>query len=91
MNHMPSVEWMQGSLIAQKQRPLTWHRASFNAPEGDEPLALDMSSMGKGQSLFKVVVVASGNWVEVWQLKEFPKTTGNSVYGNVNSWQLWWS
>ncbi|CDP01954.1 unnamed protein product [Coffea canephora] len=44
-----SVEWMQGSLIAQKQQPLTWHKAYFNAPDGDEPLALDMSSMGKGQ------------------------------------------
>ncbi|CAI9110860.1 OLC1v1010950C1 [Oldenlandia corymbosa var. corymbosa] len=44
-----AVEWMQGSLIAQKQQPLTWHKAYFNAPDGDEPLALDMSSMGKGQ------------------------------------------
>nr|QSM07469.1 beta-galactosidase 3 [Ipomoea batatas] len=44
-----SVDWMQGSLIAQKQQPLTWHKARFNAPDGDEPLALDMSSMGKGQ------------------------------------------
>ena len=24
-------------------------QAFFNAPDGDEPLALDMSSMGKGQ------------------------------------------
>ncbi|GMP27292.1 hypothetical protein CsSME_00003347 [Camellia sinensis var. sinensis] len=44
-----SVDWMQGSLIAQKQQPLTWHKAYFNAPDGDEPLALDMGSMGKGQ------------------------------------------
>ncbi|KVH92345.1 D-galactoside/L-rhamnose binding SUEL lectin domain-containing protein [Cynara cardunculus var. scolymus] len=48
-NRMSSVEWLQGSLIAQKQQPLTWHKASFNAPAGDEPLALDMTSMGKGQ------------------------------------------
>ncbi|CAK9157086.1 unnamed protein product [Ilex paraguariensis] len=48
-NTISSVDWMQGSLIAQKQQPLTWHKAYFNAPEGDEPLALDMSSMGKGQ------------------------------------------
>ncbi|XP_052196199.1 beta-galactosidase 3 [Diospyros lotus] len=44
-----SADWMQGSLIAQKQQPLTWHRVYFNAPDGDEPLALDMGSMGKGQ------------------------------------------
>ncbi|KAL1567927.1 Beta-galactosidase 3 [Salvia divinorum] len=48
-NSFSSVEWMQGSLIAQKQQPLTWHKAYFEAPDGDEPLALDMSSMGKGQ------------------------------------------
>ncbi|KAL6977560.1 hypothetical protein U1Q18_026355 [Sarracenia purpurea var. burkii] len=49
LNGISSVEWMQGSLIAQKQQPLTWHKAYFNAPDGDEPLALDMGSMGKGQ------------------------------------------
>ncbi|XP_047310478.1 beta-galactosidase 3-like isoform X2 [Impatiens glandulifera] len=43
------VEWVQGSLIAQRQQPLTWHKAYFEAPEGEEPLALDMESMGKGQ------------------------------------------
>ncbi|KAM7250323.1 hypothetical protein ACFE04_022206 [Oxalis oulophora] len=44
-----SVEWMQGSLAVQKQQPLTWHKTFFNAPDGDEPLALDMEGMGKGQ------------------------------------------
>lgn len=48
-NGISSVDWIQGSLIAQRQQPLTWHKAYFNAPDGDEPLALDMSSMGKGQ------------------------------------------
>uniref|UniRef100_A0A0D3FE80 beta-galactosidase n=2 Tax=Oryza TaxID=4527 RepID=A0A0D3FE80_9ORYZ len=44
-----SVEWMQGSLVAQNQQPLAWYRAYFDTPSGDEPLALDMGSMGKGQ------------------------------------------
>lgn len=48
-NGYSSADWIQGSLIAEKQQPLTWHKAYFNAPDGDEPLALDMSSMGKGQ------------------------------------------
>ncbi|KAI3519199.1 hypothetical protein L1887_08226 [Cichorium endivia] len=48
-NTMSSVEWVQGSLIANKMQPLTWHKAYFNEPDGDDPLALDMSSMGKGQ------------------------------------------
>ncbi|OVA08712.1 D-galactoside/L-rhamnose binding SUEL lectin domain [Macleaya cordata] len=49
LNGISSVEWMRGSLVEQKQQPLTWYKAYFNAPEGDEPLALDMGSMGKGQ------------------------------------------
>ncbi|XP_077253122.1 beta-galactosidase 5-like [Tasmannia lanceolata] len=48
-NGISSVEWMKASLAGQKQQPLTWHKAYFDAPEGDEPLALDMGSMGKGQ------------------------------------------
>ncbi|XP_061345601.1 beta-galactosidase 3-like [Gastrolobium bilobum] len=48
-NGISSVEWMQSSLAIQKKQPLTWHKTYFNAPEGDEPLALDMRGMGKGQ------------------------------------------
>ncbi|KAK8529960.1 hypothetical protein V6N12_060723 [Hibiscus sabdariffa] len=44
-----STDWIRGSLTALKQHPLTWYKAFFDAPEGDDPLALDMSSMGKGQ------------------------------------------
>ncbi|KAL0925257.1 hypothetical protein M5K25_003576 [Dendrobium thyrsiflorum] len=40
-----SVEWGD---VYPKQ-PLTWFKTFFNAPGGNEPLALDMSSMGKGQ------------------------------------------
>ncbi|MBA0678026.1 hypothetical protein Goari_019393 [Gossypium aridum] len=43
-----SVEWVEGSLVAQRQ-PLTWYKTTFNAPAGNAPLALDMRSMGKGQ------------------------------------------
>ncbi|KAK1439178.1 hypothetical protein QVD17_04993 [Tagetes erecta] len=44
------IKWTQDSLITQKQQPLTWHKAYFNEPDGDEPLALDMNSMGKGEA-----------------------------------------
>ncbi|KAI4325453.1 hypothetical protein MLD38_030853 [Melastoma candidum] len=44
-----SVDWTHTSLIVQKQQPLTWHKAYFDAPDGDEPLAIDMNGMGKGQ------------------------------------------
>ncbi|GLT79074.1 hypothetical protein SLA2020_505820 [Shorea laevis] len=43
-----SVEWVEGSLLAHKQ-PLTWYKTTFSAPQGNDPLALDMSGMGKGQ------------------------------------------
>ncbi|OMO67301.1 hypothetical protein CCACVL1_20626 [Corchorus capsularis] len=43
-----SVEWVEGSLLVKKQ-PMTWYKTTFNAPGGSEPVALDMSSMGKGQ------------------------------------------
>ncbi|KAM7275179.1 hypothetical protein ACFE04_017045 [Oxalis oulophora] len=43
-----SVDWIEGSLLAMKS-PLTWYKATFNTPAGNEPLALDMSTMNKGQ------------------------------------------
>ncbi|KAK7281206.1 hypothetical protein RIF29_08981 [Crotalaria pallida] len=43
-----SVEWVQGSLVAKKQ-PLAWYKTTFSAPAGNDPLALDLSSMGKGE------------------------------------------
>ncbi|KAF9599141.1 hypothetical protein IFM89_035420 [Coptis chinensis] len=42
------VECVQGSFVAQKQ-PLTWYKTTFNLTYGNDPLALDMGSMGKGQ------------------------------------------
>ncbi|KAG7546061.1 Galactose-binding-like domain superfamily [Arabidopsis suecica] len=43
-----TMEWKQGSLVATKQ-PLTWYKSTFDTPTGNEPLALDMNTMGKGQ------------------------------------------
>ncbi|KAF5743052.1 beta-galactosidase [Tripterygium wilfordii] len=42
------VKWAEGNWIA-KRKPLTWYKTTFDAPLGNDPLALDMSSMGKGQ------------------------------------------
>lgn len=44
LSGISSVEWGE----ATKEKPLTWYKAFFDAPEGNDPLALDMSSMGKG-------------------------------------------
>ncbi|GAB2268414.1 hypothetical protein Dimus_003376 [Dionaea muscipula] len=43
-----SVEWAEERFMAQKQ-PLTWYKTTFDAPVGNDPLALDMNTMGKGQ------------------------------------------
>ncbi|KAL5788629.1 hypothetical protein ACOSP7_005578 [Xanthoceras sorbifolium] len=48
-NGIPVVDWRPSSLAELKQQLLTWYKAKFDAPEGDEPLALDMGSMTKGQ------------------------------------------
>ncbi|XP_057537409.1 putative beta-galactosidase [Amaranthus tricolor] len=40
-------EWQQSAVV--QRQPLTWFKTTFNAPAGNDPLALDMSSMGKGQ------------------------------------------
>ncbi|KAJ9183822.1 hypothetical protein P3X46_007629 [Hevea brasiliensis] len=42
------VNWVQGPQMAKKQ-PLTWYKTTFDAPPGNDPLALEMTSMGKGQ------------------------------------------
>lgn len=39
------IEWVKDFKATQ---PLTWYRSSFVTPEGDDPLALDMNTMGKG-------------------------------------------
>ncbi|XP_052194669.1 beta-galactosidase 3-like [Diospyros lotus] len=48
-NGISASDWVKESTVAQKNQSLTWYKAYFNAPGGDDPLALDMASMGKGQ------------------------------------------
>ncbi|EPS70273.1 beta-galactosidase, partial [Genlisea aurea] len=42
-NGAASVDWFPSSLAAVNRQPLTWYRAYFDAPSGDEPLAFDMA------------------------------------------------
>nr|GEV96064.1 beta-galactosidase 3-like [Tanacetum cinerariifolium] len=48
-NGISSVEWSQVSLVNHVQQPLKWYKAYFNAPAGNEPLALDLKHMVRGQ------------------------------------------
>ncbi|XP_022756439.1 beta-galactosidase-like [Durio zibethinus] len=43
-----SVKWVDGPALAIK-KPLTWYKATFGSPQGNDPLALDMKTMGKGE------------------------------------------
>ncbi|KAF1871179.1 hypothetical protein Lal_00020913 [Lupinus albus] len=42
------IEWSQlGNITNETQ---IWYKTSFDTPEGDDPVALDLSSMGKGEA-----------------------------------------
>ncbi|KAM3305791.1 hypothetical protein P3S67_012659 [Capsicum chacoense] len=41
-----SADW---SSLGSSQ-PLTWYKSVFDAPKGDDPVALNLGSMGKGEA-----------------------------------------
>ncbi|CAK9313579.1 unnamed protein product [Citrullus colocynthis] len=40
-----NVQW---SRLGNSSQPLTWYKTQFDAPPGDDPIALNLGSMGKG-------------------------------------------
>ncbi|KAM0011856.1 putative beta-galactosidase [Helianthus debilis subsp. tardiflorus] len=42
-----STLWVSGS---PKSQPLTWYRTNFDAPSGDNPIAIAFTGMGKGEA-----------------------------------------
>lgn len=44
-----NVQWVSLSNSLQRQ-PMTWYKRIINAPDGNDPVAIDLSSMGKGQA-----------------------------------------
>lgn len=49
MDHANSSFWTSGNVLPANQS-LIWYKTSFIVPEGNGPLALNLSSMGKGQA-----------------------------------------
>ncbi|XP_076884396.1 beta-galactosidase 8-like [Bidens hawaiensis] len=47
LNTGGSSLWVSGS---PKSQPLTWYKTSFDAPSGDNPIAIDFTGMGKGEA-----------------------------------------
>lgn len=41
--------WVLGSSVPKSQ-PLIWYKTNFDAPTGDNPLAIDLTGMGKGEA-----------------------------------------
>lgn len=44
-----SSKWVAGSTLPKKQ-PLIWYKTTFDAPAGNDPVALDFMGMGKGEA-----------------------------------------
>ncbi|PON73223.1 Glycoside hydrolase [Parasponia andersonii] len=44
------VQWNKFGSSANQTQPLTWYKTEFDAPTGNDPLALNLGSMGKGQA-----------------------------------------
>lgn len=41
--------WVSGSALPKKQ-PLMWYKTNFDAPTGNNPIAIDFTGMGKGEA-----------------------------------------
>ncbi|KAG0477576.1 hypothetical protein HPP92_012295 [Vanilla planifolia] len=41
--------WISAATFPKNQ-PLVWYKSSFNAPEGNDPIAIDFTGMGKGEA-----------------------------------------
>ncbi|KAI3706395.1 hypothetical protein L6452_24105 [Arctium lappa] len=41
--------WVSGSSVPKSQ-PLIWYKTNFDAPAGDNPIAIDFTGMGKGEA-----------------------------------------
>ncbi|GFY85422.1 glycosyl hydrolase family 35 protein [Actinidia rufa] len=79
------VQWSKFSSSAQ---PLTWYKTTFDAPEGTDPIALNLGSMGKGEAWINGESIGrywvsfhnpAGNPTQTWYNvpRSFLKPTGN--------------
>lgn len=80
---------MWGDLTPSHQ-PLTWYKTTFDAPEGDDPIALNLASMGKGEAwvngesigrYWVSFLTAAGSPSQSWYHipRSFLRPTGNTL------------
>ncbi|XP_038709299.1 beta-galactosidase 16-like [Tripterygium wilfordii] len=68
-NQEPSpVHW---SNFSSSPSPLTWYKSLFDAPAGDDPIALDLGSMGKGEAFVNGESIGR-YWVSFHKPSGFP-------------------
>ncbi|GMH22321.1 hypothetical protein Nepgr_024164 [Nepenthes gracilis] len=48
--HQRKVGGMTWDDFSSRLQPLTWYKTTFDAPQGNDPLALNLASMGKGEA-----------------------------------------
>ncbi|KAL4013236.1 hypothetical protein IC575_025398 [Cucumis melo] len=77
-----AVDWVKDLSKQENAEPLTWYKAYFDAPEGDEPLALDMGSMQKGQ-----VWINGQNVGRYWTIIANGNCTDCSYSGTYRPWK----
>ncbi|OIT27278.1 PREDICTED: beta-galactosidase 16-like [Nicotiana attenuata] len=69
-----SANW---SSLSSSQ-PLTWYKSAFDAPEGDDPIALNLGSMGKGEAWVNGQSIGR-YWVSFRTLAGIPSQTWYKV------------
>ncbi|CAM8886225.1 unnamed protein product [Rhodiola kirilowii] len=81
------VQW-NGILENSKSQSLTWYKTTFDAPKGDDPVALNLGTMGKGEAwvngesigrYWVTFLTAAGNPSQTWYHvpRSFLKPSGN--------------
>ncbi|XP_031256445.1 beta-galactosidase 8 isoform X2 [Pistacia vera] len=68
-----SPQWVSKSTFPKNQ-PLIWYKTTFNAPAGNDPLAIDFTGMGKGEA-----------WVNGQSIGRYWPTYGSPNGGCTNS------
>ncbi|XP_010547680.1 PREDICTED: beta-galactosidase 6-like isoform X2 [Tarenaya hassleriana] len=48
VNKAKSLKWNKNGVVLKNQ-PLTWYKTTFGTPKGDDPVVLNLTTMGKGE------------------------------------------
>ncbi|XP_019051572.1 PREDICTED: beta-galactosidase 16 isoform X2 [Nelumbo nucifera] len=69
---LAKIQW--NNLTISHQQPLTWYKTTFDAPIGNDPVVLNLSSMGKGEAWVNGQSIGR-YWVSFYPDKADPSQT----------------